>query len=1182
MCGRKLEALLIALAALLPGQARAQQSTTQTRTPQGTERSYYVPFERIEEVLGSMERGVLLPYQELARLWGDRYPLSPLPDEPAPPRAVIRGGEMRGGILGGEARVELTLLVESLAEGPARIPLGLPEAALVGLAPRNARAWVLPSAEGGYELLLLDKGTIELQLSLLIPVRVQASGATVAFTPPPASSLRLELALPAAATLVGVEGARASSVLVEGLAPTLRAFLSAGEQTRIAYRERLPLLDDTTGSLTSTATVRVDIGLASLRALTTLAGSLHGAAVEELDLSLPPDSTITAVDAPHLLSYEVMDGDPRRLRIAFDDPVTGEFTISVGLESTLRLRPGETSSVEVPTLSLLRARRETGTVVVRVQADLDAKVQEARGLVRVDPAGLEGAPATLAYRYLERDHRLSLGVTPRTPRVTADIFTLYTISESDVHLDARIDLGVREASLFELIVAVPRGASLVSPPEDPVREVLSTTDESGTRLRLLFARGLLGTTRLSLRLRLAPIEGDDIGLDPVTPLSVESLRGEVAVAATSDIEISAMGTSLLTPVDLTTIQGKISPLHPESSLRLTFLRREPGFTLSVHREKKTPLVTCTTSIRLAFSAERLDVDQTMSFTMEHAFVDRLTLLVPGDLDPFARIEGESVREIVKEGPIDSPGPLPRGAFLPVRYTVQLERKLPRRSVRLRASMPLAPGKGGAPRELFFEPAQPLYVERETGFIACTRDSELEIDILPATAAVEPIDVRELPPETRLGASLAFRFRERPARIHARVVHHEPEPVLPAIVGLAHLETVVARSGRARTLCALEIRRSELPSLEVEVMRGARLLSARTADAALHPLRREGSDRITLPLPATSQDLSVFLLYDEETGLGSATKTTGSLRLAALRLYEPHSGKDLPILRQSWSVWMPEESRLVSVGGNMQSVPDVPHWSSGPWVPSLLSGFTSSPGSQGVPGRLAIEAEATRLLSRGSGEVAGVVAIDLVREGTKHSFYRMEGGAELSLSYVSRAVHGFLRLLFLILPLLVLIPVDRRLRRRRTLLVVGSILLLIAAAPFLARETHDFLDASLVSVVALGVLWSVGDLARRISARGKRTDSPPPSPPPPDSPAPPPPPLPSPASAEQSKVEQEAPAPPPGPQKKPAARKTARKGPPGTARKPASRPEAAPKGKTSATPSGGKKTGKKTGKKKGAR
>lgn len=209
------------------------------------------------------------------------------------------------------------------------------------------------------------------------------------------------------------------------------------------------------------------------------------------------------------------------------------------------------ASWEVPRISLKGAARETGVLTVVPERGLQVRATGRRNASQIDPrelvSGKEDAakaaarPGALAFRLLQADWSLSLGLSKLEPWVTAKILHDTTLREGQSL--TRITLGYRieNAALKALRVRIPgldaEAAATVRASGNAVADLVPVTGEDGI-WEIRFQRGITGETKVELEYQ-RRTAADAEQIQPVTAEQARQVTYFAAVRAGGRLEVEA-------------------------------------------------------------------------------------------------------------------------------------------------------------------------------------------------------------------------------------------------------------------------------------------------------------------------------------------------------------------------------------------------------------------------------------------------------------------------------------------------------------------------------------------------------------------------------------------------------------------------------------------------------------------
>ena len=185
---------------------------------------------------------------------------------------------------------------------------------------------------------------------------------------------------------------------------------------------------------------------------------VRDAPVRGVELSLPEELTVLNVSGQGVSDYQVQeregaDGDGRVLSVQFAEPVIGQASLLVELESG---EPTVGQTRAAGGLSVLGATHQRGYVVVSVAEGLAVEATASEGLRQVNTAS---TPFTVergqaAYRFRETGWSLSLTTSKRPATIRAEVFQLVSVGEGVAYGNVAINYFITGAPVDELMVRV--------------------------------------------------------------------------------------------------------------------------------------------------------------------------------------------------------------------------------------------------------------------------------------------------------------------------------------------------------------------------------------------------------------------------------------------------------------------------------------------------------------------------------------------------------------------------------------------------------------------------------------------------------------------------------------------------------------------------------------------------------
>ncbi|MEQ8168873.1 MAG: hypothetical protein ABRQ38_08235 [Candidatus Eremiobacterota bacterium] len=211
-------------------------------------------------------------------------------------------------------------------------------------------------------------------------------------------------------------------------------------------------------------------------------------------------------------------------------------------------------------------------------------------------------------------------------------------------------------------------------------------------------------------------------------------------------------------------------------------------------------------------------------------------------------------------------------------------------------------------------------EQEKGFIACEAKTSLEMKSTEEQD-VNRIDVKELPAALDSMATspviLAYRYYKHPFVLSVETEKHEELPVLSATVDSAQAITFVNDEGVALTKVIYQMKNNLKQFLQIRLPEGAEIMNAFVSGSPVKPVKSSDSkDNRTVLIPLRKSEagqnsalnsFAVEVSYKSKSGgfsfLGSKSEILPSC--------------DVQISEYYWTVYLPEDNRVISFGGNMK-------------------------------------------------------------------------------------------------------------------------------------------------------------------------------------------------------------------------------------------------------------------------
>jgi len=267
---------------------------------------------------------------------------------------------------------------------------------------------------------------------------------------------------------------------------------------------------------------------------------IRRAGLFQLSFGIPDGLEVESVSGEALAYWaESSEGDARRVVMHLHGRTMGEQLFNI----TFSGQPlGARSDWQVPRFELTGATRSRGTLLVTPEKGLRLRTVDRLNVSQIDPQSAgDLQPGTLAFRLLQADWQLTLGITELDPWVTAQALHTVEVREGQARHRIALAYQVENAAVKALRIALPglseESANSVRADGEAVAS-LARIDESD-QWEIRFRRGMIGRISLMLEYqqRLKP-DAEQLELQPARPVEVRQLTEFVALRAGGRLQLS--------------------------------------------------------------------------------------------------------------------------------------------------------------------------------------------------------------------------------------------------------------------------------------------------------------------------------------------------------------------------------------------------------------------------------------------------------------------------------------------------------------------------------------------------------------------------------------------------------------------------------------------------------------------
>ncbi|HTI70390.1 MAG TPA: hypothetical protein VMF06_10515, partial [Candidatus Limnocylindria bacterium] len=597
-------------------------------------------------------------------------------------------------------------------------------------------------------------------------------------------------------------------------------------------------------------------------------------------VALPPEHALTKVSGEVVRDWRV-DATP-------EGPIlTVEFLRSIEKTATLVLLT-EVAVPPLPTALVLSVpqplglQRETGRWSL-AEEDVVAKVESFAGLRQVD--GEKGETAAFQFAARPASIRISLGRV--TPVVTVADRVGVRLEDTRLRIGHRLTLAIEKAGLYSVETEVPAGFTVAELAGDGVDDWRVTTN----RLKIDFSRRAIGGVKLSILLEKALTN-----LPPeivVDPLRITGAEKESAMIGAS----AAPGLTLKTG-SMTRAREIPAGSLPDRGDDVLGYRADIGdWKITLAAERPPARVVAEIFDLVTVGDGLVGGSATLRYAIINQGLQAFRVRVPAHWRNVEFI-GANIRRTDHETNL---------------WTVSLQDKAwDAYTLVVTYDYPFDANKA----VLDAGGAHPLGVERETGTLAVTAASGLEVKAGAFVEPLRPIDPTELSQVDRTLITrqvvLAGRYEGTAFDLKLEVTRHEQLKVLDAIADRAELRSVVTDQGEMLTQASFMVKNNDRQYQRFLLPNGATLWGV-AVDGEPVKADRDG-DWVLVSLPRNvdrDRAFAVDLTYAQQM---EPFKRSGGFWPRSVELRAPST--DVPGTYAEWEIYAPTSQHLDGFGGNM--------------------------------------------------------------------------------------------------------------------------------------------------------------------------------------------------------------------------------------------------------------------------
>jgi hypothetical protein len=619
--------------------------------------------------------------------------------------------------------------------------------------------------------------------------------------------------------------------------------------------------------------------------------------MRQVVIGLRGEGEITRVQGDQVLAWQVTtttNQGGRELRVDLNQPQKEAFSLQVQAQTPLGAFP---QAFGVLQLEPEQGTRTTGHVRIVNDGAVRLEVVQAAGLSQISPdqfpasatfraLQLPAGAQSFVYRFSGGAFELRLQADNILPEVSVSQVTAYHLGESELSIEAELELEVREAPLRELNLELPADYTLARLQASEMTDYFVTVDAaaSRSRVRVVYGKPISGRQVLHLRLeRNASLGETSWALPRIDVPRAKSVRGYVGVTADAGFRLAPLATEGLTDLATAFFPKKLAGL--QAAYRINDARWSAR--LGVERLAQSIQAD---ALHLFSVAEGIAYGSSViNYLVSGAPLASFKIALS---EEYYNVEFTG-REIRNWQKVDGG------------YLVQLHTPVAGAYTLLATYERPFPAHGAS---LSFAGARPLDAQAEQGHTLVVSVYQFQVQPVNVSSNLMALETGEVPAEYRLFFDApilaAYRYASRPFALTLELKPLAQEETVSQVVDRAALRTRISQEGQVLTDARYFVKSKGAPHFRVTIPANSQLWSATVNGRATVPVL-EGKAHL-VPLPAQADANAVQTIE-----LKLATRSSNATRF---QLTAPAIGA--PVLLSEWQLTPEIGKRLVYTRGNL--------------------------------------------------------------------------------------------------------------------------------------------------------------------------------------------------------------------------------------------------------------------------
>ena len=309
----------------------------------------------------------------------------------------------------------------------------------------------------------------------------------------------------------------------------------------------------------------------------------------QLSFPLPDGLEVESLSGPALHHWaEKSEEGKRTIVLHLNGRTIGTHAFSVALSGTA---PTDVAQWQIPRFELNEAARQTGEMVVRPTTGLRLRTVTRQNVSETDPRALGGdGQGALAFRLLQRDWTLALGIEKLDPWVTGQVLHEMTLREGQTRSTLIAQFNVQNASIASMRVTLPitneDEIKTLRASGNAVSDLIRTAPDSNV-WEVQFKRRVVGKLQLQIEYeRRGDRVNEEESLTPILFPDARQVSWFFAVRAGGRLELEHDElTQGWQRIDWNTVPQSLRETENRTAPALTFRAVDPAAALKVHAKR---------------------------------------------------------------------------------------------------------------------------------------------------------------------------------------------------------------------------------------------------------------------------------------------------------------------------------------------------------------------------------------------------------------------------------------------------------------------------------------------------------------------------------------------------------------------------------------------------------------------